>query len=82
MTKTGAPIQTLDCLSAPGKGWCTAGGMGDVGRDKDTLHSRVQNRKAGKAVQSTTEISVRKRKIICVYTQCYTNVFVCKKNYS
>lgn len=78
MTKTGAPIQTLDCLSAPSKGWSAAGGMGNVGRVKDTLHSRVQNRKAGKAVQPTTEISARKRKIICVYTQCYTNVFVGK----
>lgn len=78
MTKTGAPIQTLDCLSAPSKGWSAAGGVGNIEKVQDTLHSRVQNKKAGKTVQSTTEITARKRKIICVYIQCGTNVFVGK----
>lgn len=69
MTKTGAPIQTLDCLSAPSKGWSAAGGVGNIGRVQDTLHSTVQNKQAGKKSAVNYRNHCKKEEDnLCVYT--------------
>jgi len=65
MTSIGAGIQIVGCLPAPRKGWSTAGRIGETQRVQDALHNRVQNRKAGKAVQSAKDTTERKRKVIC-----------------